>query len=123
MFACYLSISVLFWTLSALATPLHATDSQATSLAAPSNVNYPNLIPLSDPPVPDHTPLNGKTFEIQCNGAAYGFNPPLIDYDQAREQISPDLTQQTFGQRHTGLGDHIWPLPYLVMGGRYITSN
>ena len=60
----------------------------------------------------------GGSFEVKCNGTTYGVNPSLSDCESAREYITPDSTQQTFGQRHTGLPDDTFPLPFRMMGGR-----
>ena len=57
-------------------------------------------------------------FNVHCDGATYGYNPNIIDCEQAVDYLMPDTTIWTFGQRHTGLPIETVPLPYRVMGDR-----
>ena len=54
---------------------------------------------------------------ITCDGALYGFNPSIADCEGAVQSIAPDFEQMVWGQRHTGLGINIFPLPFAVFGG------
>ena len=82
-----------------LSTPLNLTD---LDLTVPFNTSTPNL----------------NALDIQCDGSKYGFNPNLADCDGARSYIAPDSEQQVFGERHTGLPDNVFPLPYAIVGGK-----
>ena len=57
-------------------------------------------------------------FNVHCDGATYGYNPNIIDCEQAVDYLIPDTTIWTFGQRHTGLPEVTVPLPYRIMGDR-----
>lgn len=76
------------------------------------------------PTLPSNTSipaLNGSAenrFNVHCDGATYGYNPNIIDCEQAVDYLIPDTTIWTFGQRHTGLPEETVPLPYRVMGDR-----
>ena len=73
----------------------------------PSNISIPALNASAE-----------NRFNVHCDGATYGYNPNLIDCDQAVDYLMPDTTIWTFGQRHTGLPESTVPLPYRVMGDR-----
>ena len=65
--------------------------------------------------------LNASTtnrFNVHCDGATYGYNPNIIDCEQAVDYLIPDTTIYSFGQRHTGLPEGTVPLPYRIMGDR-----
>ena len=96
-----------------MAMPLHGTYGQATDLSTALNSTSLDLLVPSDR---DIQHLNAS-FDIQCDGARYGFNPSLSDCESARSNIAPDLDPFNFGERHTGLPHDTFPLPYIVMGG------
>lgn len=66
------------------------------------------------------TLANGN-FDITCSGEHFGLSPNVEDCHSARRQFPSDVTQRTWGQRHTGLSEPYFPLPYRVMGGELYT--
>lgn len=58
-----------------------------------------------------------SSLDILCSGKHFGFHPSFLDCQAAQQTIIPDMTQHIFGERHTGLGDDVFPLPFRVMGG------
>lgn len=58
--------------------------------------------------------------DVKCSGNYFGFNPSIVDCGAAKEIITPDTAQHLFGERHTGLGDDVFPLPFRVMGGKLL---
>ena len=114
-----MSTLLSFWAFLSLATPSDTIEGQAlekpnppdvTGLDPPSSLN-------ASAPVLDTSRLSAG-LEIECNGTQYGHYPPLSDCRTAIDWIAPDLTQLTFGQRHTGLPDATFPLPYISMGSK-----
>lgn len=65
------------------------------------------------------TPNLNAVLDIKCSGSHFGLNPNIVDCGSAKETISPDITQHIFGQRHTGLGDDVFPLPFRTVGGMF----
>ena len=64
------------------------------------------------------TPEN-PVLNIQCSGEHFGYHPNIADCHSALDHISPDLVQRTWGQRHSGLGPTVFPLPFRIMGGQW----
>ena len=62
-------------------------------------------------------------FNVQCDGDLYGFNPNIADCERAAQSIIPDRQQIVWGERHAGLPFEIFPLPFAVFGGKYVTVN
>ena len=108
-------ILVPFWALTILATPLQGIDGQTINLSTAPNLMSLGLLSPSTTQDLNASTRNG--FDIRCDGAKYGFNPPLSDCESARSHIAPDSEQFSFGDRHTGLPESTFPLPYMIMGG------
>ena len=53
---------------------------------------------------------------IRCDGETYGYNPNILDCEEAKEYLVPDEVIWTFGERHTGFPGVTIPLPYRIMG-------
>ena len=65
------------------------------------------------------SPENAVSLEITCSGEYFGYGPSIADCESAKSYITPDSTQHTWGERHTGLPDTTFPLPFRVMGGKF----
>lgn len=117
MFMRQVLMLVPFWASTILATPLQGTDSQTINLSTTPNLTSLDLSSLSDAPIQDFNASSGNSFDISCDGATYGFNPSLSDCEAARSHIVPDSEQFNFGERHTGLPESTFPLPYMILGG------
>ena len=115
MFMRHVLISVPFWAFTILATPLQGIDGQTINLSTAPNLMSLGLLSPSSTQDLNASTRNG--FDIRCDGATYGFNPPLSDCESARSHIAPDSEQFNFGDRHTGLPESTFPLPYMIMGG------
>lgn len=118
MFVCrILSFSSLSVS-AALAKPLRITNennlspslSNVIDLAFGSNVS--NGTTAMEP---------SANFNVQCNGALYGFNPNIADCERAAQSIIPDREPFIWGERHTGLSIEFFPLPFAVFGGKSLT--
>ena len=103
---------------AALAKPLRMTNENNLS---PS---LSNLIDLAF----GSNVSNGTTgmepsanFNVQCDGALFGFNPNIADCERAAQSIIPDREQLLWGERHTGVAADFFPLPFAVFGGEYLT--
>ena len=55
--------------------------------------------------------------DISCNGEHFGYGPSISDCESAKQHIAPEMVQHTWGERHSGLDNTVFPLPYRVMGG------
>ncbi|KAL8752312.1 MAG: hypothetical protein Q9199_005829 [Rusavskia elegans] len=64
------------------------------------------------------SPVNVDSLRTECSGEDFGFNPVISDCQSARDHISPDFGQYTWGTRHTGLPATVFPLPFRIMGNR-----
>lgn len=60
---------------------------------------------------------------IICNGDHFGYNVDLGDCQNAESYLQPDLRQWTFSQRHAGMQESDFPLPYRLMGGKLGFGN
>ena len=58
-----------------------------------------------------------NVLQVQCDGERYGFNPDVADCQNARSYYKRSSTLFTYGERHSGHGIHVFPLPYRLMGG------
>ena len=56
--------------------------------------------------------------QIQCDGEKYGLNPDLADCQNARSYYKRSKERFTYGERHSGHGADIFPLPFRTMGGK-----
>lgn len=101
---------------AAWANPLQTTDGQAMELSTSPNIT--GLILPSNVSALNLNASIGRGFDIRCDGANYGYSPDIADCEGAREYITPDSTQMEFGERHTGLPGTVFPLPFLMMGGK-----
>ena len=108
---------VPFWDFTILATPLQGIYGQTINLSPAPNLTSLDLSFPSDAPIQDFNASSGNGFDIRCDGSTYGFNPSLSDCESARSHIVPDSEQFNFGDRHTGLPESTFPLPYMIMGG------
>ncbi|KAF6237650.1 hypothetical protein HO173_003851 [Letharia columbiana] len=98
------------------ATTSQPTEDSALKLSAIPNIVEPIFPSNASVPTSNASAENG--FTIRCDGEAYGYNPNILDCEDAKEYLLPDASTWTFGERHTGLPADILPLPYLVMGDR-----
>lgn len=118
MFMRHVFMSLSFWPLLTLATPIHVTNDQTVNLFTGLNLTAPDRLFPSNVSIQDLDASSGRGLNIQCDGAKYGFNPSLSDCELARSYIAPDTEQMDFGERHTGLPESTFPLPYIIMGGK-----
>ena len=101
-----------------LAEPLQALSSTLPQLLSASNLTtFPTLN------VSSSSPYENAAFEIHCSGEHFGINPNIADCQSAKEYISPDSVQYTWGARHSGLEPDVFPLPYRIMGGQSAMSD
>ena len=54
--------------------------------------------------------------KIECNGQKYGFSPNLPDCQNARTLYKRSAQVFTYGERHSGHGVDVFPLPFRLMG-------
>ena len=59
-----------------------------------------------------------NALKIECDGQKYGFNPNVPDCQQARTFYKRSAQLFTYGERHSGHGTDVFPLPYRLMGGQ-----
>ena len=112
-------VLLLTGALSTLANPLSAVVRQTQDLSPASIFAGLNISSLVYASTSDAELTTGNAFDVECNGNAYGSNLPLSDCQIAHNQIAPDSTQQTFGDRHDiRLPPGTFPLPYMTMGGK-----
>lgn len=57
-----------------------------------------------------------NVLRVQCDGEKYGFNPDVPDCQQARSYYKRSSQLFTYGERHSGHGIDVFPLPYRLMG-------
>ena len=118
MFVCrILSLSSLCIS-AALAKPLRITNENNLS---PSLLNLVDLALGSNVSNGTAAMETSANFNVQCDGALYGFNPNIADCERAAQSIIPDRQQLIWGERHTGLPIDFFPLPFAVFGGKYLT--
>ena len=113
-----LSCSLPFALLSLI--PVLASPLQAPSLPS-STLSY-SLPTFNSNTTSSSTPNASSTedaaLDIRCSGEHFGYNPNIIDCESAKEHVTPDSVQYTWGNRHTGLEAIVFPLPYRIMGGQ-----
>ena len=61
---------------------------------------------------------SAEDFLVDCDGALYGFNPNIADCERAAQSIIPDTDEIIWGERHSGLPEDFFPLPFAVFGGK-----
>lgn len=113
----YVFISYSFLALIVLARPSQGTDDQIINLFPNLKFRSLDLLSPSNASIQDLNTSSRRGLNIQCDGAKYGFNPSLSDCQVARGYIVPESEQLVFGERHTGLPQDIFPLPWVIMGG------
>ena len=59
-----------------------------------------------------------NAIHVQCDGEKYGFNPNVPDCQNARSYYKRSSQLFTYGERHSGHGINVFPLPYRLMGGK-----
>ncbi|KAF6217540.1 hypothetical protein HO133_006878 [Letharia lupina] len=94
------------------ASPLQDAGDQTIQL---SSVDFRSPANLSD----DETAIRlnvSNEIRIQCDGEKYGFNPDVVDCQNARSYYKRSSTPFTYGERHSGHGINVFPLPYRLMG-------
>ena len=67
--------------------------------------------------------LGNDHLDVTCSGEHFGLSPNVQDCHSARRHIPPDDTPRSWGQRHTGLSEPYFPLPYRIMGGELYGSQ
>ena len=98
-----------------LTKPLLINDESTPSLSVSNLVgaafasNRSTGKPATDP---------SENYLIRCDGSLYGFNPNIADCEGAAHSIIPDSEQLIWRERHTGLPEDYFPLPFAVFGGR-----
>ena len=107
---------VLYFGFFVSATQFRPREDSVTSLSATPFIMKPTL--LSNASISALNVSAENYFNVHCDGATYGYNPNILDCEEAVEYLIPDTTIWTFGQRHTGLPAETVPLPYRVMGDR-----
>ena len=113
-----LSLS-LFAVCTILAKPLQALSPSSSSS---SSSTLSQLLPILNSTT--LSTLNASStsenaaLTIHCSGDHFGFHPNIADCESAKEYISPDSVQYTWGARHSGLERTVFPLPYRIMGGQ-----
>ena len=69
-----------------------------------------------------NSPVGVNSIETQCS-EIFGLNPVFSDCQSARDYISPDVVQYSWGNRHTGLPGNVFPLPYRIMGRKLLRKT
>lgn len=96
-------LAILLFLFIRSVTPLQQLGGHGIGISLTSNTSQSSL-PLNGTTVTaSDTVLNAPN--IQCGGAKYGYNPNILDCEDAKEYVAPDTKQWTFGERHTGLPD------------------
>ena len=78
----------------------------------------PNIVEPVSPSNASISAPGDDSFTIHCDGDTYGYNPDIRDCEEAKENLMPDSSIWTLGERNTGLPPGTVPLPYRVMGNR-----
>lgn len=101
-----------------LAKPLQLTiEKRQSTSVSPDILDAPFLsnIPTGTPALNTSA---SNAINVECNGALYGFNPSIADCEGAAQSIIRDSDQLIWGERDTGLPGDVFPLPFVVFGGR-----
>ena len=113
------SILLSLSALAILAKPLQSTNGQILDLSTTLNTTELDLLyPFNDTSSTVFSASNNNKLDIQCDGARYGDHPSFPDCQSALSSITPDSEQLNFGERHTGLPEDTFPLPWIIMGSR-----
>ena len=96
-----------------LGSPFQSTKDDTLTFSGTPNTVKP--VALSNASI-DTPGDNG--FTVHCDGDTYGHNPDIRDCETAKENLTPDSSIWTLGERNTGLPPQTVPLPYRVMGDR-----
>ena len=108
-------VSLSLFAVAILAKPLQAPTHPSSALLSTSN--------LTTLPTRNISADENAGLLIRCNGEHFGVNPNIADCASAKEYISPDSVQYTWGQRHSGLETTVFPLPYRIMGGQLSATS
>ena len=103
-----LIVVLAFCLILTLAGPLQDAGEQTTQLL-PTNISGTEF--------PGFNASN--ELKIECNGQKYGFNPNVPDCQNARTLYKRSAQLFTYGERHSGHGPDVFPLPFRLMGGEY----
>lgn len=121
MFNIQLKLFALTFSFFAFTKALSEVVDQALQLS--SLPNLPEFYP-SNQSNSSSGPSTENRFHVECDGDYFGYNLNIGDCQDAESYITVDSTQRTFAQRHTGMEQSAFPLPYRLMGGRcYISSE
>ena len=96
-----------------LGSPFESTKDDTLTFSATPNI----VKPVSPTNASINTP-GDNGFTVVCDGDTYGHNPDIRDCETAKENLIPDSSIWTLGERRTGLPPQTVPLPYRVMGDR-----
>ena len=112
--------SPLLWTLSscliALAIPLQSIEDSALKLSpVPTIVKPETLLNASVSPLETS---GENALNIQCDGDTYGYNPSILDCEDAQGYLPSGTQTFAFSERHAGLPLGTIPLPFRVMGSQ-----
>ena len=113
MFLSRSSLLMLPFSIITFASPFQPTKDDPLTFSATPNI----VKPVSPSNASIDTPGNDG-FTIRCDGDTYGHNPNIRDCEQAKENLFPDSSIWTLGERNTGLPPSTIPLPYRVLGDR-----
>ena len=105
----------LLYALTAVAKPLQIVSENSLSPSV-SNIVQDSLV--SNISRASSTPDPLGSYVVRCNGDLYGYNPNIVDCERAAAAIIPDGEQLIWGERHTGLPQDIFPLPFAIFGGK-----
>ena len=84
-------------------------------------LTFSESLNIVKPVSPSNASINApgdNSFTIHCDGNTYGHNPDIRDCETAKDNLAPDSTIWTMGERRTGLPPDTVPLPYRVVGDR-----
>ena len=104
----------------ALVCQLALTRASPRPIAQDQTIPSPKdfLLPASTSRDGIDVPLNASNrLRVQCDGEKYGFNPKVTDCQNAREYFTRSSKLATYGERHSGHGVNVFPLPFRSMGG------
>lgn len=101
MFPKTLFLTVFSVTFIRLLTALQQPGSHDNKVPLPSNT--PQSLSYSNTSTSPVNIMVGSGFSVRCDGATYGYNPNILDCEDAKEYLDQDTKQWTFGERHTGL--------------------
>lgn len=116
MFVCRIFSFLSLCAAAVLAKPLQIVDESALSSSRSSLIDAAFVSNLSN-----STPAldASGSFNLECDGALYGFYPNIADCENAAQSVVPDTEQLIWRERRTGSEDEYFPLPFAVFGGKW----